>query len=409
MEQIIKSILDQDLYSFSIQYFYLQKFPRAKGKFKFTDRNKTVYPEGFADRVMQQLQMMDNLSLGDDEAMWLKEKLYYLPQWYLTSFLQGFKFDSKEVDIWQDERGHLHCEINGYLWRILMWEEPILAIVSELYHQEIGDVADLQEVAESTRKKFEKFQLHGISFSDFGTRRRFSYAVQETVVRTFDELSRLYARGTGKERICFRGTSNVYLAYKYDLTPIGTMAHQLISAIGALFGYKEANFLAMKYWFEIYQADLGIFLYDTYGWEAFEKNFTKKDALLYTGLRVDSGDNIEQLENIIKKYESLKIDPSTKDIVFSNALTTDDAIAIHLEVKGRMRDSYGIGTHFTCDIPNVKPLNIVIKLDEVSITEKSETYKVIKLSNDYGKFTGNEKEIKTALMSLNLLGTTYER
>lgn len=402
MGQIINSILDTDLYSLSIQYFYLQKFPRAKGTFKFKDRSKTVYPEGFAEKVMSEVRKMDNLQLQDDEAVWMEEKLYYFPKWYLTTFLKGYRFNSKEVNIWQDEDGHLHGEIKGYLWRTLFWEEPILAIISELYHREIGDVADLHTVAELTRKKFEKFQLYGISFSDFGTRRRFSFAVQETVVKTFDDLSKMYARGTSKERVCFNGTSNVYLAFKYNLTPIGTMAHQLVSAIGALFGYKEANYLAMEYWFDVYNADLGIFLYDTYGWDAFEKNFAKKHALLYDGLRVDSGDNIEQLEKIISKYESLGIDPSTKSIVFSNALTTEDAINIHLKIKGRMRDSYGIGTHFTCDIPGVKPLNIVIKLDEVSITEKTEIKKTIKLSNDVGKNTGDSDEVYLALRTLRI-------
>lgn len=402
MGQIINSILDTDLYSFSIQYLYLQKFPRAKGTFKFKDRSNTVYPEGFAEKVMSEVRKMDNLQLQDDEAEWMENKLYYFPKWYITTFLKGYRFNSKEVSLWQDEEGHLHGEIKGYLWRTLFWEEPILAIVSELYHKEIGEVADLQEVAEITRRKFEKFQLHGITFSDFGTRRRFSFAVQETVVKVFDDLSKLYARGTSKDRICFKGTSNTYLAFKYDLTPIGTMAHQIVSAIGALFGYKEANYLAMENWFDVYNADLGIFLYDTYGWDAFEKNFAKKHALLYDGLRVDSGDNIDQLEKIIAKYISLGIGPSTKSVVFSNALTTDDAVQIHLKVRGRIKDSYGIGTHFTCDIPGVKPLNIVIKLDEVSITEKTETKKAVKLSNDFGKYTGDADEVQIALLTLGI-------
>ena len=210
MGQIINSILDTDLYSFSIQYLYLQKFPRAKGTFKFKDRSNTVYPEGFAEKVMSEVRKMDNLQLQDDEAEWMENKLYYFPKWYITTFLKGYRFNSKEVSLWQDEEGHLHGEIKGYLWRTLFWEEPILAIVSELYHKEIGEVADLQEVAEITRRKFEKFQLHGITFSDFGTRRRFSFAVQETVVKVFDDLSKLYARGTSKDRICFKGTSNTY-------------------------------------------------------------------------------------------------------------------------------------------------------------------------------------------------------
>lgn len=402
MSGIIKSILDTDSYSFSIQYFYLQKFPRAVGSFKFKDRNNTVYPAGFAEKVMEELKKMEELSLSEEEAKWMEEKMYYFPKWYISTFLKGYRFDSREVNIYQDMSGRLHCTINGYLWRILMWEEPILAIISELYHKEIGDTADLDEVAENTRKKFMKFQMHGINFSDFGTRRRFSFDVQDTVVKTFTELSKLFARGTGKEYVCFNGTSNVYLAHKYNITPIGTMAHQVVSGMGALFGYKQANYMSMEYWYDVYGADLGIYLYDTYGWDAFQMNFSKKHAMLYSGLRVDSGDNMEQFEEIMKKYNSLGIDPSTKSVIFSNALTTDDAIDIHLKVGGRMKDSYGIGTHFTCDIPNVKPMNIVIKLDKIAITEKSPLESAIKLSNDASKACGDENEIEIAKKTFNI-------
>ena len=396
MESIIKSILDTDSYSFSIQYFYLQKFPRAIGKFKFKDRNNTVYPEGFAEKVMEEVRKMENLQLTDSEASWMEEKMYYFPKWYISTFLKGYKFDSNEVRIWQDLNGHLECEITGYLWRILFWEEPLLAIISELYHREVGDVADLDEVAQTTREKFMRFQMHGINFSDFGTRRRFSFDVQDVVVKTFTDLSKLFANGTGKDHVCFNGTSNVYLAHKYNITPIGTMAHQVVSGIGALFGYKEANYISMEYWYDVYGADLGIYLYDTYGWGSFSRNFSKKHAMLYSGLRVDSGDNIEQFEKIMSKYKSLGIDPSTKSIIFSNALTTDDAIDIHLKVGGRMKDSYGIGTHFTCDLKKVKPMNIVVKLDEIAITEKSQTQKAIKISNDSSKACGDINEIDIA-------------
>lgn len=402
MSGIIKSILDTDAYSFSIQYFYLNKFPRAVGKFKFTDRNNTVYPEGFAEKVKEELKKMEELCLSDEEALWMEEKMYYLPKWYISVFLKGYRFDSNEVNIWQRSDGTLCCEISGYLWRILMWEEPILAIISELYHKEKNEVADLYKVAEDTRAKFMKFQMHGINFSDFGTRRRFSYDVQDTVVNTFRDLAKLFANGTTKKYVCFNGTSNVYLAHKYDLTPIGTMAHQVVSGIGALFGYKEANYMSMEYWYDVYGADLGIYLYDTYGWKAFTMNFSKKHAMLYSGLRVDSGDNIEQLEKIIAKYKSLGIDPSTKNIIFSNALTTDEAVDLHLKVRGRMKDSYGIGTHFTCDIPGVKPMNIVIKLEEISITEKSAKQKAIKLSNDASKACGDEFEIDIARKTFNI-------
>jgi nicotinate phosphoribosyltransferase len=199
----------------------------------------------------------------------------------------------------------------------------------------------------------------------------------------------------------FVGTSNVYFAKKYNLTPIGTMSHQFIETC-SLFGYNEANYVAMDYWQECYQGDLGIFLYDTYTRKAFFENFTELHAKLFDGLRVDSGDNIEALEDIINKYKELGINPEHKMIVFSNALSWKDAIELHKKVNGRMMDSYGIGTNITCDVDNVKPMNIVIKLTAAKITEKRQWKNVVKLSDDYGKYTGDPKEIEIAKYTLGV-------
>lgn len=398
---IIKSILDQDLYSFTVGYLYLKKFPRAQGVYTFNDRDKTCYPIGFAEKVMNEIREMENLSLTDGEASFMKEKCYYLPDWYFT-FLAGYKFNSKEVSVKQDEDGHLSIEITGYLWRTVYWEVPILAIISELYHKEIGDDTKIDEwkIITDTDEKAIKLLQNGLIFSDFGTRRRYSFTVQDLVVKTFKESYNRakHYKVPGK----FVGTSNVYLAMKYDLTPVGTMSHQVISMCGALFGYKEANYLAMEYWQDTFDADLGIFLYDTYGWDAFQRNFSKKHAKLFDGLRVDSGDNFEQADKIIGKYQSLDIDPTTKKVTFSNGLSTDEAIEIHKYVNGRLIDNYGIGTHFTCDIENVKPMNIVIKLTMARITEKSDWQAAIKMSNDKGKYTGDLNEVELCKKTLKI-------
>ena len=192
----------------------------------------------------------------------------------------------------------------------------------------------------------------------------------------------------------FVGTSNVYFAMKYDLTPIGTMAHEMICAIAGMYGPLMANHLAMKAWSGTYRGALGTFLYDTYGWRIFSLNFSEDYANMFKGLRVDSGDNYAQLDLIVEKYRSLGIDPATKQVIFSNALDVDRAIDIQRHAAGRCLPSFGIGTHFTCDLPGVRPRNIVIKLVAVKITESWPFYSyTCKLSEDHGKYTGDPEVV----------------
>ena len=201
----------------------------------------------------------------------------------------------------------------------------------------------------------------------------------------------------------FMGTSNVYLAMKYDLVPIGTMAHELICAIAGMYGPQMANYLAMKVWANTYRGALGTFLYDTYGWRIFSLNFSEDYANMFKGLRVDSGDNFGQLDLIAEKYRSLGIDPRTKQIVFSNGLDVDRAIAIQRYAQDKCIPSFGIGTHFTNDFAGVRPMNIVIKLVAVKITEAWPFYcDTCKLSEEPGKYSGNPATVRRFLETLHL-------
>lgn len=402
MKRIINSLLDNDLYTFSVCYAYLQKFPRAVGCYTFVDRNKTVYPEGFAKLLREQVDQLADLSFSDEDLAFLQNKCSYFPNWFFT-FLKGFRMDPSEVAISQDNEGHLNVSIEGPLWRTVFWEMPILSTVSELAHYLKGEQSKYNKDAEYD-KAYEKAKAMikaGVKFSDFGTRRRFSFDHQDLVIKAMKEASDRWCYDNSVAKSTFVGTSNVYFAKKYNLTPIGTMSHQFIETC-SLFGYNEANYVAMDYWQECYQGDLGIFLYDTYTRKAFFENFTELHAKLFDGLRVDSGDNIEALEDIIKKYQELGINPEHKMIVFSNALSWKDAIELHKKVNGRMMDSYGIGTNITCDVDGVKPMNIVIKLTAAKITEKRKFKNVVKLSDDYGKYTGDPKEIEIAKHTLGI-------
>ncbi len=190
---------------------------------------------------------------------------------------------------------------------------------------------------------------------------------------------------------------------KYDLTPIGTMAHELVCAIAGMYGPLMANYLVMKTWANTYRGALGTFLYDTYGWRIFSLNFSEDYANMFKGLRVDSGDNYKQLDLIAEKYRSLNIDPRTKQVVFSNALDVDRAIAIRRYADGKCIPSFGIGTHFTNDFPSIRPRNIVIKLVAVKITESWPFYSdTCKLSEDDGKYSGDSATVRRFLEILHL-------
>lgn len=398
MHQIITHFTDDDLYKLTMCCAVIDNYPRAQVKYTFTDRDSTVYPAGFADELMRQIEMLESVVITDEEVCFMKRRCPYIPFWFYN-FLKGYRYDRRHVSARQDDEGHLSVHFEGAWADTILLEVKVLAIISELYYLMTGEsgLIDLDGCAERSRKKAERLIAAGCTFSDFGTRRRASFDSQETVVRTMAETGRGMS-GPGR----FVGTSNVYLAMKYDLTPIGTMAHEFVCAIAGMFGPQMANYLAMKAWSSTYRGALGTFLYDTYGWHIFSLNFSEDYANMFKGLRVDSGDNHEQLMKIVGKYRSLGIDPATKQVVFSNALTTDSAIEIQRYAEGLCIPSFGIGTHFTNDFPGLKPRNIVIKLTAVKITEAWDFFNsTCKLSEDRGKYTGDEATVKRFMEAIH--------
>ncbi len=391
MRQIITHFTDDDLYKFTMCCAVIDNYPRAQVKYAFTDRDNTVYPVGFAAELREQIKMLENVVITDEEVDFMKRRCPYIPFWFYT-YLKGFRYSSDWVRVEQDNEGHLSVEFEGSWSATILLEVKVLAIISELYYEMTGEVKniDIEYCYSKSKEKARRLIEAGCCYSDFGTRRRASFAAQDTLVRAMAECGK-EIKGSGR----FVGTSNVYFAMKYDLIPVGTMAHELICAIAGMFGPQMANHLAMGAWAATYRGALGTFLYDTYGWNIFSLNFSEDYANMFKGLRVDSGDNYEQLEKIVAKYRSLSIDPATKQVVFSNALNTDDAIKLQHYAQGKCIPSFGIGTHFTNDFPGVKPRNIVIKLTEVKITESWDFYNdTCKLSEDKGKHTGKPEVVK---------------
>ena len=399
MRQIINHFTDDDLYKFTMCCAVIDNYPRAWVKYEFNDRDNTVYPKGFADLVMEQVGYLEKLAITDEEIAFMRRKCYYLPDWFYI-YLRGFRFSRKWVHARQDEDGHLHIEFEGVWAETILLEVKMLAIVSELYYIVRGeeDRFDNDAYYPKSYHKAERLLAAGCTYSDFGTRRRASFQAEDTVVRAMKDCQE--ARDW-KGR--FVGTSNVYLAMKYDLTPVGTMAHEFIAAIGGMYGPQMANHIAMNAWRHTFNGALGTFLYDTFGWNIFSLNFSEDFANLFKGLRVDSGDNMEQLQKICTKYRSLGIDSKSKQVIFSNALDTDRAIALQQEAEKYVQPSFGIGTHFTNDFDGIRPMNIVIKLVAAKITESWPFYNdTCKISEDTGKHTGNPEVIRRFMEALHL-------
>lgn len=398
IKQIVTHFTDNDLYTFTCQYYILRTYPRAEVRYSFFDRNHTRYPQGFGELLQEQINGMKDVVITEDEIEFMKKKVYFLPEWYYH-FLRGFRFNPSEVHIFQDLEGYLSIMIEGKWYSTIMWEMPILSTISELMHIINGDMEkyDTQTEWQKSYDKGVKAFTNGLALSDMGTRRRYSYENQYNILHALKKASIDCVNNhtyNGK----FIGTSNVWFAKEFDLIPIGTMSHQICSFEECVSGVFECNHQLMKKWSDVYDGDLGIFLPDCFGSKVFLSNFSKKMAKMFDGIRIDSGDEKEETEKMIAKYESLGINPSTKSIVYSNALTIDKAIELHQWVNGRMNDSYGIGTHLCADVTNKETSekfpysNIVIKLTGMRITELREWHDCVKLSNDKGKTLGNTRK-----------------
>lgn len=403
--QIYRNLLDLDVYTLSMCYVVLNEFPRAYCKWEFFDRNNTVYPKGFADALNEQIKGFTTLRVNDEEVHFLKEKMYYMPHWFLE-FLKSYTYDPNEVKVSQDNEGHLKIEIEGFWWRTIFWEQPLLETISEMWHYYNGNTekVSLDEAFADGYSKGSRLITNGIKFAEFGCRRRLSYDTHKSVLEGLCEAKRTFEEGGNT---CFIGTSDVHLAmiankeFKTNLAITGTMAHSYVTNIAALYGPIEANSIAMNLWTKYFQCDLGIYLPDGLSWKGFSSNFSKKNATLFSGLRHDSGDEIEITNAFINKYKELGIDPKTKQIIYSNGLTDIDYILkLNEYAKDKMLPSFGLGGFFTCNYrdkdnnPLFKGLNIVIKSVACKMTEKREYNNVVKIPFDFNKAIGDKETIE---------------
>lgn len=384
---ILKHFTDNDLYKFSVMLAIQRLYPWAIVKYEFINRGETSFPEGFADRLREEVDSMVGLKMTKEEKRYVTKKCYFFDPFFID-FLEGYQYDPSEVIITQNG-GELKVDIEGYWYRTVLWEVPLMAIISELYFQMTGVTP--QQVEEKAIEKARTLRNMQADFSDFGTRRRFSFDVHDKVISVFRKEGDCY----------FKGTSNVYLAMKYNTTPIGTMPHEWFMFHGAVYGYRSANVRALEAWVDVYQGSLGITLTDTYTTDVFYQNFNLKQAKLFDGVRWDSGDAFDFTDKTIEFYKKNRIDPLSKTIVYSDSLNLDRVADIKKYVNGRIHDAYGIGTFFTNDV-GAKPLNMVIKITEVKYNANQRYLHAVKLSDTPGKHTGNQHEIELSKETLGI-------
>lgn len=386
---IITTILDTDLYKFTTSYAYIKLFPYAVGTFSFKDRDETVYTEGFLTALKNEIQNLKQVVLTPGELEYMCGHCRFLPRVY-WEWLSSFRFDPQKVEVWLDEKRHLHIEITDFLYKATLYEVPLLAVVSEIKNQFLNRNPDCRVILNKLAGKVMLSNKHGMPFSEFGTRRRFSFDVHDIVVDYLKENARFCT-----------GTSNCFFAMKYGMKPMGTHPHEWFMFHGAQFGYKHANYMALENWVNVYDGDLGTALSDTYTSDSFLSNFSRKQAKLFDGVRCDSGDEFEFVDRLVARYRELGIDPASKTIIFSNALDFEKALDIYRYCSGKIRCSFGIGTNLTNDT-GYKPSNIVMKLSRCKMNANQEWRECVKLSDDMGKHMGSISEVEACLHELRI-------
>jgi nicotinate phosphoribosyltransferase len=403
---IIKSVLDNDFYKLSMQRAVLDRYCGTPVCYKFINRR----PEGkfnkkFFAALQDEVSLMQYLATASHEIDRLRISGVdrFLGNTYLQ-WLKGFRYDPNLIKMKLADN-ELKLTIVGPWEHAIMWEVPLMAIISELYFQYCDTDWEWDEKQQESQL-LEKMNLlkqeqqnpnlwwlnaNPVHFADFGTRRRRSYQTQDVIVNRLKHFAG------------FVGTSNVHLACKHKVKPIGTMAHEFIMGISALESLRHANRYALRAWAKVFKGDLGIALTDTFGTKAFWDDFDGALARLFDGVRHDSGDPFEFIEETIAAYEKLGIDPRTKTIVFSDGLDFDTVYHLNKACWNGNQGmyincSFGIGTNLTNDFKQrsdptqvSKPLNMVIKMTHC------DNVPVVKLSSVPSKATGEKDALQVAM------------
>jgi len=357
--RIIQNLLDTDFYKITMMQAVLHNYPNAEVEWAFRCRNgEDLSP--YLAQIRYQIEQLAEVTVTHDQLAYL-EKIPFLKPDFIR-FLSLFRFNLRYVQVGLDAAGQLAIRVRGPWLHVILYEIPLLAIISEVRNRNRYRDVVIEQVGERLYQKLDWLkaeasaeELAGFQLADFGTRRRFSYRVQEEVVHI------LKHDFPGR----FVGTSNVHLAREYELKPLGTMAHEWFMAHQQL-GPRlvDSQAAALEGWVREYRGLLGIALTDCITMDAFMGDFDLYFAKLFDGLRHDSGDPLVWAEKAITHYERLGIDPKGKTLIFSDGLDFAKALGLYRALHARINVSFGIGTRLTCDIPGVEPMNIVIKMTD---------------------------------------------
>ncbi|NIG98537.1 MAG: nicotinate phosphoribosyltransferase [Serratia symbiotica] len=381
---ILTSLLDTDAYKFHMQQAVLHRYPTISVAAEFSCRGNELLGE-YADEIRAQVALMSQLALTDAEFAYLSGLPFF--SYDYLNWLRDFRYHPQQVSI-ENRSGKLQIRIAGPWCEVIMWEVPLLALISEVVHRHRAPEVTPERAVAHLRSKLLLFKnlasdvdISRFKLVDFGTRRRFSQGVQQAIVSTMKA-----------EFPYLPGTSNYDLAHLWDLAPVGTQAHEWFQAhqqISPVLANSQRA--ALQAWLDEYPDQLGIALTDCITMDAFLRDFGLKFAQRYQGLRHDSGDPFAWGTKAIAHYRALGIDPMSKTLVFSDNLDLDKALALYRHFYQHINLVFGIGTRLTCDIPGVKPLNIVIKLVECKGKP------VAKLSDSPGKTICQDQAFVKAL------------
>lgn len=353
---IIHSLLDTDLYKFTMMQVVLHQFPGAEVEYKFKCRNEGIDLVPYIDEIRREIAHLCSLRFTEAELDYLRGMRFIKSDF--VDFLGLFQLNQKYITVTPSplNNGEIDIVVKGPWLHTIMFEVPILAIVNEVYFHVTQKKPDYEEGRARLRDKIALLTknpaLSGCNIADYGTRRRFSHEWHAEVIQVLKE-----DMGTH-----FAGTSNVLFAMQHGLTPLGTMAHEYLQACQSLGPrLRDSQIYALEVWAREYRGDLGIALSDIYGLEAFLADFDMYFCKLFDGARHDSGDPFEWGERLIQHYRNNRVDPSSKVLVFSDALDFDKVAALYLRFKDRIKVAFGIGTNLTNDL-GYTPLQVVMKM-----------------------------------------------
>lgn len=394
-----RSILDTDLYKLTMQQAVLHHFPTVQATYRFTHRDANVYfTRTCYEMFVVAISQFHILSLTSDERAWLLNTCPYFKPAYID-YLSSYCFQPSQVQVTfvprgpDSDEGRIEIEASGPWTETILWEVPLMATLSEIYYSTVDKDWSYDGQAELAYEKGAKLLEAGCVFSEFGTRRRRSYHVQDVVL---DQLIRAEKNHPGRGKLS--ATSNAHLAQKYGIKPIGTIAHEWIMGIGAMRGYEHANSIALDLWEEVYPDAALVALTDTFSTKAFFQDFERdiERARRWRVLRQDSGDPFVFAPRAKEVYERLGINHRERTIIYSDSLDLEKTLALkkHCEEIGFI-PTFGIGTFFTNDFKSLsskgkeksRALNMVIKLASAN------GLPCIKISDDLMKNTGDRETV----------------